>query len=68
MSEEIFDHTDEDERMGQDGFGPGIQRCNVCGRELRRNDEKSIGACAACMNEEIEDVPTNPQNESTNEK
>jgi hypothetical protein len=27
------------------------ERCNVCGRELIRSDEKAIGACVACMNE-----------------
>src|SRR4051812_9614465 len=35
-----------------------MERCNVCGRELIRNDEKSIyiyiyGCCAICANEEI---------------
>lgn len=30
-----------------------MERCNVCGRELIRRDEKAIGCCAICANEEI---------------
>lgn len=30
------------------------EKCNVCGRELVRKDEKIVGACAICMNEVVE--------------
>lgn len=30
-----------------------FNNCNVCGRELMREDEFEIGMCAICANEEI---------------
>lgn len=38
---------------------PVFTDCNVCGRELIRDDELAIGCCAVCSNEEIE--MTTPQ-------
>lgn len=46
---EIIMNTPESENEESDP----IERCNVCGRELLRSDEKAIGACAVCMNEEV---------------
>lgn len=30
-----------------------FKNCNVCGRELMREDELGMGCCAVCSNEEI---------------
>lgn len=34
-----------------------FKNCNVCGRELKRQDELAAGMCAVCANEEIDDDP-----------
>lgn len=40
---------------------PVFRNCNVCGRELARDDELAVGACAICMNEEVPIEPEEPQ-------
>lgn len=47
--------TDETTSGYMGGYNDPIEYCNVCGRELMRPDEKKIGACAVCMNEEIDE-------------
>jgi hypothetical protein len=50
------------------GFQPGkfmkpepvFSNCNVCGRELMRDDELAVGMCAICANETVE-VLTKPK-------
>lgn len=37
---------------------PIFSNCNVCGRQLVRDDELSVGMCAICANEEEPQTPT----------
>lgn len=37
-----------------------FSNCNVCGRELVREDEFAVGMCAICANEEIEPNQKHP--------
>lgn len=41
-----------------------FKNCNVCGRQLVRQDELAIGMCAICANEEVPDETKNKQNEA----
>lgn len=54
MSVRPFDFSDPPEDRSE----PIFTRCNVCGRELVRNDEFAIGMCAVCANEETPACPT----------
>jgi len=38
-----------------------VEHCNVCGRELVRRDERAIGMCAICANEEEPEPPRTPE-------
>ncbi len=51
VCDQIKDERDEPPQFDNDESCAPIERCNVCGRELMRSDEKAIGACAVCMNE-----------------
>jgi hypothetical protein len=53
--------SEESQRMSKDNerdvFAAKMEaifkNCNVCGRELVREDELAVGMCAICANEEI---------------